>query len=109
MITPLPNKSVRGSSSGVAVMALFDLLGRKWNMRIIWELKEKPLSFRLLQSQCDNMSPSVLNNRLKQLNQAELLLSTDEGYKLTDLGLSLMLALNPLREWSKNWQDHLSE
>ena len=81
----------------------------EWNMRIIWELKEKPLSFRLLHSQCDNMSPSVLNNRLKQLNQAELLLSTDEGYKLTDLGLSLMLALNPLREWSKNWQEHLSE
>ena len=108
MSTPLPNKSVRGSKSGVAIMALFDLLGRKWNMRIIWELKEKPLSFRILQSQCDNMSPSVLNNRLKQLTQAELLLSTDEGYKLTDLGQSLMLALNPVRDWSKHWQQTLS-
>lgn len=107
MTTPLPHQPVRGSSSGVAIMAVFDLLGRKWNMRILWELRAQNLSFRGLQERCDGMSPSVLNNRLKQLNEAKLIESGEGGYKLTALGLSLMATLDPLREWSSEWAANL--
>lgn len=109
MTTPLPNKSVRGSSSGIAIMAVFDLLGRKWNMRIMWELNACPLSFRGLQEQCDGMSPSVLNTRLKQLTEAELIVSTSAGYLLTELGTSLMVTLNPLRDWALKWEDKVNK
>jgi len=85
-------------------MAVFDLLGRKWNMRILWELNNnETLSFRALQDRCDKMSPSVLNNRIKQLTTAQLLCLTPEGYQLTALGSSLMLTLDPLRAWSAEW------
>jgi len=104
MTIPLPKKTVRGSSSGIAIMAVFDLLGRKWNMRIMWELNGKPLSFRALQQQCDGMSPSVLNTRVKQLTEAELIYTSSEGYKLTDLGESLMSTLDPLRDWAAEWE-----
>ena len=107
MATPKPKHPVRGSSSGVAVMALFDLLGRKWNMRILWELRGQALSFRALQSHCDDMSPSVLNSRLKQLTESKLLVSTENGYTLTALGASLMSTLDPLREWSGTWEEAL--
>ncbi|TQF70672.1 winged helix-turn-helix transcriptional regulator [Pseudoalteromonas luteoviolacea] len=109
MTTPLPNKSVRGSSSGVAIMAVFDLLGRKWNMRILWELHKTSLSFRALQQSCDGMSPSVLNTRIKQLTDAKLVISSPEGYKLTALGISLMETLDPLRDWSTQWKEQLSK
>jgi len=109
MTTPLPKNKVRGSNSGVAIMAVFDLLGRKWNMRIMWELSSAPLSFRSLQHQCDGMSPSVLNTRIKQLTEAELVYTTSDGYKLTELGLSLMNTLNPLREWAIEWEDKLEK
>ncbi|MBY7788590.1 helix-turn-helix transcriptional regulator [Vibrio fluvialis] len=109
MNTPLPKKTVRGSSSGVAIMAAFDLLGTKWNMRILWELNSKPLNFRSLQNQCDGMSPSVLNNRIKQLSEARLIYTSDEGYKLTELGYSLMQTLDPLREWASAWEDALQQ
>jgi DNA-binding HxlR family transcriptional regulator len=109
MTTPLPKKLVRGSSSGVAIMAVFDLLGRKWNMRIMWELKSASLSFRGLQERCDGMSPSVLNTRIKQLTEAELVFTTSEGYKLTELGSSLMNTLNPLREWAEVWEDKVAK
>ncbi|MEZ9244066.1 winged helix-turn-helix transcriptional regulator [Vibrio lentus] len=109
MTTPLPKKLVRGSNSGVAIMAVFDLLGRKWNMRIMWELNSAPLSFRGLQERCDGMSPSVLNTRIKQLTEAELVFTTSEGYKLTELGLSLMKTLNPLRDWAAEWEDKISK
>jgi len=109
MTTPLPNNPVRGSNSGVAIMAVFDLLGRKWNMRIMWELNSNSLSFRGLQERCDDMSPSVLNNRIKQLTEAKLIISTSEGYKLTELGLSLMQTLNPLRNWAVEWEEKVSK
>ncbi|OCQ23196.1 HxlR family transcriptional regulator [Pseudoalteromonas luteoviolacea] len=109
MTTPLPNKSVRGSSSGVAIMAVFDLLGRKWNMRILWELRCSSLSFRALQARCDKMSPSVLNSRLKQLTEAQLIISSAEGYQLTELGVSLMTTLDPLRTWATQWESELKK
>lgn len=104
MTTPLPKKTVRGSSSGIAIMAAFDLLGQKWNMRILWELQDQALSFRNLQQRCNKMSPSVLNSRIKQLSTAKLVITTDAGYQLTELGQSLMLTLNPLREWATEWE-----
>lgn len=104
MITPLPNNLVKGSTSGIAIMALFDLLGRKWNMRIMWELRNKSLSFRALQEQCGGMSPSVLNTRIKQLTTAKLVASEPSGYELTTLGVSLMQTLDPLRDWSRKWE-----
>lgn len=108
MTTPLPKTPVRGSTSGVAIMAVFDLLGRKWNMRIIWELNATPLSFRALQEKCDNMSPSVLNARIKQLTVAALIYSTADGYTLTNLGRSLMKTLDPLRAWASEWENNRS-
>ncbi|MCH4295851.1 helix-turn-helix transcriptional regulator [Shewanella sp. 3B26] len=109
MKTPLPFEPVRGSQSGVAIMAVFDLLGRKWNMRIMWELGAGPLSFRALQERCDAMSPSVLNSRIKQLSEARLLQTTVEGYALTELGVSLMATLDPLRAWSADWAAQITQ
>lgn len=77
-------------------------------MRILWELNKGSLSFRGLQECCDGMSPSVLNTRIKQLTTAELLHSTAQGYQLTDLGLTLMATLDPLRQWSAQWEASLT-
>ena len=84
-------------------MAVFDLLGRRWTMRILWELQSGPLNFRALQSACGGVSPSVLNTRLKELGQARLIAATGGGYGLTPLSSDLMAKLDPLRTWSKAW------
>ena len=36
----LQKQRVRGSQSGRPIMALLDLLGRRWSLRIIWELRD---------------------------------------------------------------------
>ena len=36
----MKKRAVRGSRTGRPVMALLDLLGRRWSLRIIWELRE---------------------------------------------------------------------
>jgi DNA-binding HxlR family transcriptional regulator len=87
-------------------MAALDLLGRRWALRILWELRDQPLGFRALQTACDDMSSSVLRDRLRELVEARILeRGTDETYTLTPLGSELVTALTPLSEWSTRWAD----
>jgi DNA-binding HxlR family transcriptional regulator len=92
-------------------MALFDLLGRRWAMGIVWNLYKGPSTFRELQEACERksgtISPSVLNARLKDLQEARLVERTVEGYELTGLGRDLYLLLEPLCPWSEKWADEL--
>ena len=81
-----------------------DLLGRRWALRILWELRDGPLGARALLSRCDGMSSSVLYERLKELTGAGLLSRDQVGaYLLTDLGKSLSAALKPLDAWATRW------
>jgi DNA-binding HxlR family transcriptional regulator len=85
-------------------MALLDLLGRRWALRILWELRDGPETFRGLRARCDDMSPSVLNARLRELRSAGIVSAEDEaGYALTTSGLELLHALKPLSSWAKAW------
>jgi DNA-binding HxlR family transcriptional regulator len=86
------------------IMALVHLLGKKWVMRIVWELRDGPLNFRALQEACGQLSPSSLNARLKDLTAKRLVESTvGEGYALTSLGRELLAHFLPLHDWSERW------
>ena len=100
---PVPGKPVRGSKSGVPVMALLDLLGRNWAMGILWGLSEGPLTFRGLQEYSESLSPTTLNVRLKELSHAGLIEKTPEGYQLTKMGNELYVLIKPLGSWAKKW------
>ncbi len=104
----IPGKPVRGSSSGRPIMVLFDVLGKRWTLRILWELhKGKAASFRDLQSKCDDVSPTLLNSRLKDLRALNLVVLDDEGYTLTREGVSLSRKLAPLDAWANEWAKSL--
>ncbi len=100
---PLLGHPVRGSASGRPIMALLDLLGRRWSLRVIWELRDGPLVFRALQERCAGMSSSVLNQRLRELRAAEILEAGDDGYRLTNEGRRLLDAYVPLQAWAERW------
>ena len=74
MTTPTPGRPVRGSQTGRPIMAALDLLGRRWALRVLWELRE-----------------------------AGLLESGAGGYRLTRAGMQLKDALAPLDGWAKRW------
>jgi len=85
-------------------MAALDLLGRRWALRLLWELRRGPLGARALRGRCDEMSSSVLYERLNELQAAGLLAKDDNGdYALTPLGADLGWALDPLDQWSRRW------
>lgn len=106
---PAPGRPVRGSRSGAPIMALFDLLGRRWAMGILWTLCESgPATFRVLQARCETISPSVLNHRLQELLAAKFVEKSDEGYSATPLGWQLYEQLVPLGTLAKLWSDELA-
>jgi DNA-binding HxlR family transcriptional regulator len=85
-------------------MQLLDLLGRRWTLRILWELQQAPIKFRALREACENVSPSVLNDRLHELREAGLVeLVEGEGYVPTALAEELGEILIPLDVWAKRW------
>jgi DNA-binding HxlR family transcriptional regulator len=86
-------------------MALLDLLGRRWVLRILWELRDdRAASFRELQARCGNVSSSVLNQRLRELRAAGILAAGERGgYALTPEGRSLLKALHGLDAWAARW------
>jgi DNA-binding HxlR family transcriptional regulator len=91
-------------------MAALDLFGRRWNLRIVWELSKGPFGFRALQKQCDDMSSSVLGQRLSELSEAGLIEQlADSSYTLTPLGRDAYQSLRPLIRWSEKWAADLAE
>jgi DNA-binding HxlR family transcriptional regulator len=106
MATPKPGKPVRGSQTGRPIMALLDLLGRRWALRILWELRAECLGFRALQDRCDAMSPSVLSQRLRELQDAGIVQQNEGGsYILTQEGIDLLQALAPFNDWALRWAE----
>jgi DNA-binding HxlR family transcriptional regulator len=84
-------------------MVLLDLLGRRWAMRVIWELHRKPLTFRDLQRACGDISPTILNTRLAELRDADILAQDTKGYALTGEGQRLFKELLGLHDWAERW------
>jgi len=96
-------KRVRGSTTGRPVMVLLDLLGRRWTLRIVWELRNAPRRFRELQDLI-GASPTIVNTRLTELREARLVeLDEAQGYRLTALGRELLALMLPLHRWSEKW------
>jgi len=101
---PRPGRPSRGSTTGRPLMAALDLLGRRWSLRILWELRDGPRGARELRERCDAMSPSVLYQRLAELTDAELVeQDPDSRYRLTALGRKLSSAIKPLDRWAHEW------
>ncbi len=105
----LPGQATTGSASGRPVMVLLDALGKRWTLRVIWELnKDKACTFRELRSLCEEVSPTSLNQRLKDLRDLGLIERTKHGYELSEYGRSLSALLLPLDRWASDWADWLA-
>jgi DNA-binding HxlR family transcriptional regulator len=89
-------------------MAALDLLGRRWALRILWELRHGPVGARELLGCCAGLSSSVLYDRLRELAAAGLIARTEDGaYALTPMGAGLGAALEPLDAWATRWAEGL--
>jgi DNA-binding HxlR family transcriptional regulator len=102
--SPAKKRAARGSRTGRPIMALLDLLGRRWSLRILWELRGESLTSRALRTACDEASPTVLQARLAELREAGLVeLVSASGYRLTGMGRELFETFMPLQRFAERW------
>ena len=82
-------------------MRLLDLVGRRWALRVLWELRDgEPCTFRALQERCGGLSSSVLSARLGEMREAGVVENAAGGYRLTPAGAELGERLLPLNAWA---------
>ncbi|MBT9446422.1 MAG: helix-turn-helix transcriptional regulator [Hyphomonadaceae bacterium] len=103
-----PGNPARGSSTGRPLMVLLDVLGQRWTLRVLWELRNGRVTFRALRSLCDEVSPTLLNARLKTLRDLALVDLDDEGYGLTPKGADLARQFAKLDRWAEDWAKDVS-
>ena len=85
-------------------MALLDFLGRRWVLRILWELREESLGFRALQGRCNNLSPTILSRRLNEMRSMAIVRRGESNeYALTPAGKKLCRIILPLHFWAEDW------
>jgi DNA-binding HxlR family transcriptional regulator len=83
------------------VMRVLDRLGRRWSLRVLWELRHGPLTFRALRAACDDVSPSSLNQRLVELRGLGAVEARPRGYALTARGRALARIVLALHRWAE--------
>jgi DNA-binding HxlR family transcriptional regulator len=87
-------------SSSKPIDDALDLLGRRWALRLIWELRRTTLSFSELRTRT-GISPSVLSARLAELVKAGVLeRDTGRRYRLSGRGRELARLLYELNRWA---------
>ena len=105
-MSAFPTKA-RGSATGRPIMVLLDALGERWTLRILWELRDGPLTFRELAESTGSLSPTLLNKRLKNLRDLDLVAHEGNGYFLTKSGVELGELMMPLSRWAERWAKRL--
>jgi DNA-binding HxlR family transcriptional regulator len=81
--------------------ALLGVCERRWSLRVIWELRKGPQTFRGLRQACGVISPSVLQRRLHAWRDLGIVENIPRlGYRLTAAGEQLFLILARLDKWA---------
>lgn len=96
------------TETGRPIMALLDLIGRRWALRIIWELRNGPLRSRPLREACGGISPTIIQKRINELQAVKLVkLNPNAGYELTSVGIEMLEAFMPLHDFADKWAEGL--
>jgi DNA-binding HxlR family transcriptional regulator len=94
-------QTVREAPTPAKMAELLDLCGRRWALRVVWDLRRGALNFRALRTACGEISPGVLQSRLHEWRRLEVVESIPGlGYRLTARGEQLFQLLAPLGDWA---------
>lgn len=87
---------------------LLDLIANKWTALLVGALVDGPQRFGTIQRALEGVSPKVLTQTLRRLEDAGVVTRTvypavplHVEYELTDVGYSLSVPLGTLRDWAE--------
>ncbi|HEY3502094.1 MAG TPA: helix-turn-helix domain-containing protein [Actinocatenispora sp.] len=84
-------------------------IGARWTVFVVNALEHGPLRFTALAARIQGVTPKVLTETLRAMEEDGLLARVDYAeqprrveYELTDLGRSLLVPLRAVREWAES-------
>ncbi len=87
-----------------------DLLGKKWTGLIIRVLLDEPKRFKEIKEQIPEMSDRILAERMKELEQLNVVSRTVYPekpvlieYALTEKGMALRPVIESIQLWGEKW------
>jgi DNA-binding HxlR family transcriptional regulator len=96
-----------------AVEGAFNLLARKWAGLVIHVLASGGRRFSELECAIPGVSPRMLNERIKELEEAGIVTRSVETarpvrvrYELTDKGRALLPVVRGIEKWARAWAAH---
>jgi DNA-binding HxlR family transcriptional regulator len=96
--------------STCSVAACAEILGAKWTALLVHDLSEGPRRFTELEHSCPGISPRTLSERLRALEQEEIVVrhSYPESpprveYELTEKGEALLPIIEEMRRFGHAW------
>jgi DNA-binding HxlR family transcriptional regulator len=97
-------------STSCSVAACAEILGAKWTALIVHDLSEGARRFSELEHSCPGISPRTLSERLRALEESEILSrrSFQESpprveYELTAKGEALLPIIEEMRRFGHDW------
>jgi DNA-binding HxlR family transcriptional regulator len=107
--------SVVASTNACAIRDLLDRLADKWSLLVVELLGGGPHRFTELRREIDGISQRMLTLTLRHLERDGLVRRTVHpvvpprvDYELTPLGATLLVAVEPLVDWTRDHRDEIS-
>jgi DNA-binding HxlR family transcriptional regulator len=90
-----------------AVACTADIIGSKWTAIIVHDLSEGPRRFSELERSCPGISPRTLSERLRVLEQDDIIekraAARRAEYELTEKGTALLPIIEEMRRFGHQW------
>ena len=88
-------------SAAKPIDSALDVLGRRWALRLVWELRRDSVSFGQLRKRT-GISPSMLSTRLAELEELGVAdRDRSRHYRLTGRGRELARILYEINRWAE--------
>lgn len=94
------------------VATTVQLIGSKWKLLIIRNLRMRPWRFNELKKDLDGISQKVLTDSLRSMEEDGLITRTvypevppRVEYALSELGQSMSLILDAMQQWGTNYKN----
>ena len=101
-------RPVHDESCSVAACA--EIIGAKWTALLVHDLSEGPRRFSELEHSCSGISPRTLSERLRALEQEEIVVRRSYAespprveYELTEKGEALLPIIEEMRRFGHAW------
>ena len=96
------------NKSHLEFLRVLEIIGSKWNLFIIWSLKDGTLRFSELQKRMNDVNSKTITKHLRDLEKIKIVTRTvypevppRVEYTLTEHGLAFLPVFEAIRKWGK--------